>query len=213
MSLRDSFRIGSNTKTMTSTVILQLVQERKLKLNDPISKFVSGVPNGQKITIAELSEMRSGLYSYSFDPGFNATLDTQPGKAWTPDELLRIAFAHPPDFAPGTQYEYSNTNIVLLGVVIQKLTGMSASQAFQKRIFGPLGMTHTFLPKRTDSAIPTRTRRATSSAPTSPRSTSPLPATWPPTSRHSSEAACLTNDCRGCACTASGRRCRDSPTG
>jgi D-alanyl-D-alanine carboxypeptidase len=154
MSLRDSFRIGSNTKTMTSTVILQLVQEHKLKLNDPISKFVPGVPNGRKITIAELSEMRSGLYSYSFDPGFNATLDKQPGKAWTPGELLRIAFAHPPNFAPGTQYEYSNTNIVLLGVVIQKLTGMSASEAFQKRIFGPLGMTHTFLPKRTDSAIP-----------------------------------------------------------
>ncbi len=154
MSLRDAFRIGSNTKTMTSTVILQLVQEHKLKLNDPISKFVSGVPNGRKITIAELSEMRSGLYSYSFDPGFNATLDKQPRKAWTPSELLRIAFAHSPDFAPGTQYEYSNTNIVLLGVVIQKLTGVSASQAFQQRIFGPLGMRHTFLPKRTDWAMP-----------------------------------------------------------
>lgn len=154
MSLRNSFRIGSNTKTMTSTVILQLVQEHKLKLNDPISKFVPGVPNGQNITIAELSEMRSGLYSYTFDPGFNATLDKQPHKAWTPTELLRIAFAHPPDFAPGTQYEYCNTNIVLLGLVVQKLTGMSASQAFQKRIFGPLGLRHTFLPKRADWAIP-----------------------------------------------------------
>ncbi len=154
MSLRNSFRIGSNTKTMTSTVILQLVQEHKLKLNDPISKFVSGVPNGQKITIAELSEMRSGLYSYTFDPRFNATLDQQPRKAWTPDELLRIAFAHPVDFAAGAKYEYSNTNIVLLGVVIQKLTGISASEAFQQRIFGPLGMKHTFLPKRTVWAIP-----------------------------------------------------------
>jgi D-alanyl-D-alanine carboxypeptidase len=154
MSLRDSFRIGSNTKTMTSTVILQLAQDHKLKLNDSISKFVSGVPNGQNITIAELSEMRSGLYSYSFDPGFNATLDNQPGKAWSPRELLRIAFAHPADFAPGTQYEYSNTNIVLLGLVIQKLTGMPAAQAFQRRIFAPLGMKHTFLPTRTERLIP-----------------------------------------------------------
>jgi D-alanyl-D-alanine carboxypeptidase len=154
MSLRNSFRIGSNTKTMTSTVILQLVQEHKLKLDEPISKFVPGVPNGQNITVAELSEMRSGLFSYTFDPGFNATLDRRPRKAWTPGELLRIAFAHPPDFAPGAQYEYCNTNIVLLGVVIQKLTGMSASKAFQKRIFGPLGMKHTFLPKRTVWAIP-----------------------------------------------------------
>lgn len=154
MSLADHFRIGSNTKTMTSTVILQLVQEGKLKLDDPIAKYRPDVPNGQNITIAQLSEMRSGLYSYSFDPGFNATLDQDPQKAWTPDELLAIAFSHPPDFAPGAQYEYSNTNIVLLGTVIEKITGMSASAAFQKRIFGPLKLKHTSLPANTDSTIP-----------------------------------------------------------
>ena len=155
MSLDDHFRIGSNTKTMTSTVILQLVQEGKLKLDDPISKYEPDVPNGQSITIAQLSEMRSGLYSYSFDPDFNATLDSDPQKAWAPQELLAIAFSHPPDFAPGTQYEYSNTNIILLGLVIEKLTGMSLSEAFQKRIFDPLGLTHTSLPASTDSSIPT----------------------------------------------------------
>ncbi len=155
MSLDDHFRVGSNTKTMTSTVILQLVQEGKLELDDPISKFRPDVPNGDDITIAQLSEMRSGLFSYTFDAGFNATLDKQPRKAWTPDELLRIAFSHPPDFAPGAQYEYSNTNIVLLGLVIEQLTRTSASEAFQKRIFGPLGMTHSFLPERTDWRLPT----------------------------------------------------------
>lgn len=154
MSLRDHFRIGSNTKTMTSTVILQLVEEGRLRLDDPISKFRPDVPDGRNITIRELSEMRSGLYSYSFDPGFNATLDSRPGKAWTPDELLRIAFSHPSNFAPGTRYEYSNTNIVLLGIVIQKLTGRSVSKVFQERIFGPLGMRHSLLPERTDRAIP-----------------------------------------------------------
>ncbi len=154
MSIDDYFRIGSNTKTMTSTVILQLVQEGKLKLDDPISKYQPEVPNGQNITIAELSEMRSGLFSYTFDKGFNETLDRDPQKAWTPDELLAIAFSHPPDFAPGARYEYSNTNIVLLGLVIQQLTGMSAAEAFQKRIFGPLKMTHTSLPENTDSSIP-----------------------------------------------------------
>ncbi|MEP7160432.1 MAG: serine hydrolase domain-containing protein [Dermatophilaceae bacterium] len=154
MSLTDYFRVGSNTKTMTSTIILQLVQENKLSLDDPISKFRPDVPNGQNITIAQLSEMRSGLYSYSFDPGFNATLDKDPSKAWTPDELLAIAFSHPADFPPGQQYEYSNTNIVLLGTVIEKLTGMSASEAFQKRIFDPLGLTHSSLPVNTDSLIP-----------------------------------------------------------
>ena len=154
MSMDDYFRIGSNTKTMTSTVILQLVQQGKLKLDDPISKYQPDVPNGQNITIAELSEMRSGLYSYTFDPGFNKTLDSDPQKAWTPDELLAIAFSHPPDFPPGARWEYCNTNIVLLGLVIEQLTGMSAAEAFQKRIFGPLKLTHTSLPKNTDSSIP-----------------------------------------------------------
>jgi D-alanyl-D-alanine carboxypeptidase len=146
MKMSDLFRIGSNTKTMTSTVILQLVEEGKLKLKDPIAKFVPGVPNGKKITIRELAEMRSGLYSYSFDPGFNKTLDSQPKKAWKPSELLKIAFSHKPNFAPGAEYEYSNTNIVLLGVVIEKLTGQTATKAFQERIFGPLKMKHSSLP-------------------------------------------------------------------
>jgi D-alanyl-D-alanine carboxypeptidase len=154
MSIDDYFRAGSNTKTMTSTVILQLLQEGKLTLDDPISKYQPEVPNGRNITIAELSEMRSGLYSYSFDPGFNQTLDSDPQKAWTPQELLGIAFSHPADYPPGARYEYSNTNIVLLGLVIEQLTGMSASEAFQKRIFGPLKMTHSSLPANTDSSIP-----------------------------------------------------------
>jgi D-alanyl-D-alanine carboxypeptidase len=154
MSLDDSFRIGSNTKTMTSTVILQLVEEGKLALNDTIAKFRADVPDGENITIAELSEMRSGLYSYSFDPAFNATLDSDPQRAWTPDELLSIAFAHPADFAPGTRYEYSNTNIVLLGIVIEKLTGMSLSGAFAKRIFDPLKLKHTLLPAPADASLP-----------------------------------------------------------
>ncbi|MBS1844461.1 MAG: beta-lactamase family protein [Actinobacteria bacterium] len=154
MKMGNLFRIGSNTKTMTSTVILQLVEEGKLKLNDPIGKFVSGVPNGKKITIRELAEMRSGLYSYTFDRGFNETLDKHPKKAWKSSELLKIAFSHKPNFAPGAEYEYSNTNIALLGVVIEKLTGETASEAFQERIFGPLKMKHSLLPEPDEWKIP-----------------------------------------------------------
>lgn len=154
MSVQDHFRIGSNTKTMTSTVILQLVQEGKLALDDPIGKYIPGVPNGDQITIAQLSEMRSGLYSYSFDPGFNQSLDEQPQKVWTPQELIDISFNHPVDFAPGEKYEYSNTNIILLGLVIERLTGMTASAAFQERIFTPLGLENTLLPVPNDASIP-----------------------------------------------------------
>jgi len=154
MSMDDHFRIGSNTKTMTVTVILQLVQEGKLSLDDPISKFRPDVPNGRKITIAQLAEMRSGLYSYTSSKAFNRTLDDDPQKVWTPDELLAIAFKKPPLFPPGSQYDYSNTNLVLLGTVIEELTGMTASEAFQQRIFEPLGLTQTSLPEADDAAIP-----------------------------------------------------------
>jgi D-alanyl-D-alanine carboxypeptidase len=154
MSLGDYLRVGSNTKTMTGTVILQLVEEGKLALGDPISKFVPSVPDGANITIANLLEMRSGLYSYSFDPGFNESMDAHPNKAWKPSELLRIAFSHPSPEAPGQTFEYNNTNYVLLGVVIQKLTGVSASRAFRERIFEPLGLTQTSMPGRADHRLP-----------------------------------------------------------
>ncbi|MGD9985387.1 serine hydrolase domain-containing protein [Pseudonocardia sp.] len=154
MTLDDHVRIGSITKTMTSTVVLQLVQEGKLALDDPISKYRPDVPGGDRITIADLAEMRSGLYSYTFDRGFNETLDRDPGKAWTPDELLTIAFSHPVNAPPDTTFEYSNTNIVLLGVVIEQLTGTPLEQAFEQRIITPLGLTQTELPVRTDARIP-----------------------------------------------------------
>src|SRR6266496_3252313 len=89
------FRIASNTKTMTAAVIVLLAQEGKLSLDDPVSKYVPGVPNGDKITITELLKMRSGLYSYDDDPEFWAILDRDPTKVWSPAEVLAIAFKHP----------------------------------------------------------------------------------------------------------------------
>ena len=82
-------------------------------------------PSGDQITITQLSEMRSGLYSYSFDTGLQQTLDEHPQKAWTPQELIDIAFSHPVNVRAGSDFDYSNTNIILLGMVIEKLTGMS----------------------------------------------------------------------------------------
>ncbi|WP_405494363.1 serine hydrolase domain-containing protein [Nocardia sp. NBC_00511] len=150
----DYFRIGSNTKTMTVTVLMQLAQEGKLSLDDPIGKYRQGVPNGDRITLAQLAEMRSGLFSYTFDPAFNASLDNEPQQVWTPDELLNIAFSHPVNFAPGEKFEYSNTNTILLGLVIEKVSNMSVADNFQQRIFTPLGLRHTSFPAATDSSIP-----------------------------------------------------------
>lgn len=148
------FRVGSVTKTWTGTVILQLVQEGKLSLSDPVSKFVANVPNGGVITIGQLLSMQSGLYNYSRDLAFNQTLDAQPNKVWTTDELLGISFNQPEDFAPGTAFGYSNTNTVLLGLIIEQITGMSAADAMEARLFAPLGLTETFMPPQNDTSLP-----------------------------------------------------------
>ncbi len=148
------FRAASNTKTMTAAVILQLAQASKLSLDDPVSKYVAGVPNGGNITIAELLEMRSGLYSYTDAPEISASMDHDPAKVWSPAELLAIAFAHPPNFPPGKAYEYSNTNYVLLGLIIEKVDAETLAKSLQDRLFGPLHLQHTELPAPAVNAIP-----------------------------------------------------------
>lgn len=148
------FRIASNTKTMTAAVIMQLAQEGKLSVEDPVSKYVAGVPNGDHISIAELLEMRSGLYNYSNSPEISSTMDRDQTKVWTPAELLAIAFAHPPNFAPGADYEYCNTNYALLGIIAEKVGGKPLRLAMQDRLFGPLHLQHTELPAPADNTIP-----------------------------------------------------------
>jgi len=148
------FRIASNTKTMTAAVIVLLAQEGKLSFDDPISKYIPSVPNGDNITIAQLLEMRSGLYNYTNDPIISKTIDTEPAKVWTPAEVLAIAFAHPPNFPPGKEYEYNNTNYALLGLVAEKVDGKTLAQIMHDRLFGPQNMQHTELPSSTVNTIP-----------------------------------------------------------
>lgn len=146
------YRIASNTKTMTSAVILLLAQEGKLSLDDPISKYVVGVPNGDRITLKLLLSMRSGLYGYTDAPELADRLDQQPAYVWKPEEYLGMAFKRPVQFAPGAAYEYSNTNYALLGLVAEKLDGKPLDQIFQDRLFGPFGLTSTQL--RSDTLLP-----------------------------------------------------------
>ena len=148
------FRIASNTKTMTAALIMQLAQENKLRLDDPVSNYVRDVPNGDNITIAELLDMRSGLYNYTNAPEIAESLDHHPARAWSAAQLLAIAFAHPPNFSPDTAFEYSNTNYVLLGLIVEKVGGKPLAQAMQDRLFKPLRMQHTFLPASAVSTLP-----------------------------------------------------------
>jgi D-alanyl-D-alanine carboxypeptidase len=148
------FRIASNTKTMTAAVIVLLAQEGKLRFDDSVSKYVQGVPRGEEITISELLKMRSGLPHYTDAPELTESLDHDPARAWTPQEMLAIAFKRPSPSAPDTEYDYCNTNYVLLGLIAEKIEGKPLAQIFQERLFGPLGMTQTSLPARTSNAMP-----------------------------------------------------------
>jgi D-alanyl-D-alanine carboxypeptidase len=154
MQVHNHMRIGSLTKTFTATVILQLVDQGKLGLDDPVSTYQPEVPNGKNITIRQLLNMTSGLFNYSEDQGFAQALLADPYKVWDPKALLAIAFKHPPYFAPGKGWHYDNTNYILLGLIMEQLTHLPAEQAFQRSIFGPLGLHETSLPPRSSSAIP-----------------------------------------------------------
>jgi D-alanyl-D-alanine carboxypeptidase len=148
------FRIASNTKTMTAALIVLLAQDGKLRFSDPVSDYVPNVPNGENITVAQLLKMRSGLYGYSEDPALAAVMDADPRKAWTPQEVLDIAFRHPPQFAPDASYDYSNTNYALLGLIAEKVGGRPLAQQLTDRLFGPLDLKQTSLPAADDTSMP-----------------------------------------------------------
>lgn len=165
---RSAFR--SITKSFVGTVVLQLVAEGRLSLDDPISRFDSdvsavqynGANAGGQITVRMALEMRTGLPEFSGTQGFSAQLNTDYTGSFTDDQLLGYAFSQPLDFAPGRAYEYSNTNYVLLGKVIQAVTGNSWDQEVQRRILTPLGLSSVAYsgagsPSTSDPAEPTAT--------------------------------------------------------
>jgi D-alanyl-D-alanine carboxypeptidase len=154
VTVNDHIRIGSNTKTWTGSAILQMVQEGKIALHDPVSQYRPDVPNGEDITIEQLLNMRSGLFNYSTTFVLNDMLDKEPQRVWQPDELLAIAYPLPPYFAPGQGYRYSNTNTVLLGLIAEQIDGRPLETIFKDRFFRPLGLNDTLLPPKDSNAIP-----------------------------------------------------------
>ncbi|MGW2813509.1 serine hydrolase domain-containing protein [Streptomyces sp. NPDC001415] len=145
-------RIGSVTKTFTVTALLELVDQGKVGLDDPIGKYIPGVPNGDRITLRQLAEMRSGLFNYSADEGFVKALLSNPTKPFTPQQLLDYAFKHPVLFQPGKDFLYCNTNLILLGLVVEKAGGMPLDQFIEQKVVKPAGLTHTSFP--TNAAFP-----------------------------------------------------------
>lgn len=139
-------RIGSETKTFTVTALLQLVDRGVVRLDDPIGRYVDGVPGGDRITLHELAGMRSGLFDYSEDAAFLKALTSDPRRPFTPRELLGYSFSHPVRFPPGERFHYSNTNLVLLGLVVEKASGLPLGDFIRRNILAPAGLNHTLFP-------------------------------------------------------------------
>jgi D-alanyl-D-alanine carboxypeptidase len=147
LTAADHFRIGSNTKTFVVGVILQLVDEGKLRLDDRLSRFPLGVkvPNAQNITVRELCNMRSGLFEAFDSPQFEH-LKFTPDTKFDPRTIIGWAVKQKPYFAPNKGYHYSNTNYLLLGLIIETLTKRSVGDEIRTRFIEPLHLTQTSYP-------------------------------------------------------------------
>jgi CubicO group peptidase (beta-lactamase class C family) len=142
-----AFDLASVSKEFTAGAILLLQQDGKLSVNDPMSKYFPGFPNGNQISLLYLLQHRSGLVDYNnfgVYPDFSGAYAAFMASGQTNYRPIvdRLA-AFPLRFAPGTQYDYSNTNYVLLGMIVAKLSGQPLGTFLQQRIFGPLGMAQT----------------------------------------------------------------------
>ncbi|MES5820716.1 serine hydrolase domain-containing protein [Streptomyces sp. RG80] len=145
MDIRARFRIGSVSKTFSSVVLLQLVQEGKLELDAPVNRYLPGLLPDDRITVRHLLTHRSGLWDYTnamFEqtvPGFEAVRN----RVFSYQELVDLSLKEPRTTEPGVSYQYSNTNFVVVGMLIEKLTGKPVAKEYQSRIIGPLGLRNT----------------------------------------------------------------------
>lgn len=148
------FRIGSTTKPFVAATVLQLVGEGRLALEDTVERWLPGVVTGNgndgtTITVRQLLQQTSGLFDYARDLTYRSSAEAFAAtrlNGMTLAEGVAMAMKHQPNFAPGTEWEYSNTNYLLAGMIIEKITGNSWGDEVRSRILDPLGLHHTYVP-------------------------------------------------------------------
>jgi len=147
MQVENRFKIGSITKTFVATAVLELVRDGTLRLDDTVAHWLPGLVPNTHITVKQLLRHQSGLFDY-----FEDARATEPylagdlGYVWAPRALIKLAASHPPNFPPGTAFSYSNTNYLVLGLIVERATGRSLRQELRRRIFRPLHLSSTRFP-------------------------------------------------------------------
>lgn len=138
---KSKYRIGSITKTFTATLVFQLVEEGKLKLEDTLDKFYPEIPNAKKITIAQMLNHHSGIHNFTSDAQYYLSYSRRPQ---THEQILSIIAKTTPDFEPGTKAAYSNSNYVLLGYIIEKVSGKSYADVLKEKITSKINLADTY---------------------------------------------------------------------
>ena len=142
----DRFRIGDLTWTFTATVVLQLVDEGRLGLDDPLLAHFPQARQVAGITVRQVLDHTSGLFDYTEDGGFQGLLLADPGRRWSPEELVGISFMHDPYFPPGTGWRYSRTNCIIAGLLVERCTAGRLEEEIDRRIVSRLGLLNTYFP-------------------------------------------------------------------
>lgn len=141
-----AFAIGSVTKPIIAACILQMADEGKLKLGDSLHRWIATIPYvNPNITIRQLLRHQSGLFDVITSDAFKNVPSTDPDRIWTPEEMVRT-FIQPPNFQPGAGWAYCNTNYLLLGMIIEKVSGTNYRRELRKRFFGPLNLPSITMP-------------------------------------------------------------------
>ncbi len=137
------FRNGALVFTYMSTLLLEFVDQKKVTLQTKLSNYFPGLPNANRITLRNLSQMTSGYADYVYQPELYDALYRNPFRQWTPEELIHIGVSKPMQFAPGTNWGYSHTNYVILGRVLEKIAGMPLADALRRYVLQPMRLKNT----------------------------------------------------------------------
>lgn len=137
------FRTGSVAIVYMGAVLLQLAQEGKVSLDDPVSRWLPDAPHGSEITLRMLGSSTSGLHDYVTDPKFLAEFEAAPFREWTPADVIGISASHPLWYEPGTNWSYSHANFQLLGAALEKISGLPLNRLLTERVYQPLGLNQT----------------------------------------------------------------------
>jgi D-alanyl-D-alanine carboxypeptidase len=140
-------RIANVTESFTATAILQQVQRGRLSLSDKLARWVKGIPSGNRITVAQLLANRSGMYDFTQDPKFARALAANPTRPFQPSDAVAIIRRHKPLFAPGARALDTASNYVLLGIILQRVTGRSVESVLTRDVIARAGLRNTTFPR------------------------------------------------------------------